>query len=290
MRTAILAVWILVLLTSCSSGYGSLQDYSKFVSARLLDDKKSILFTYHHYTYRPASGWRAFPDGGIPRYVRDSSLIGVYDLSSRKVRILRRENNTTWQPGSGLYTIHAVNGTKALIAQGGQLRGPFKQGLNYLLLDLAREDATPLDLKGDLARLGRDSGVIYLVDPDGTLLFITLPLAVAKDARAYRKNNEDQELWLRTAAGDYLKVAASSHYETVRNGEVIYWLPDTRQFLAFSIATRQTRPAPEFRHADYVDVTEGVILSANRKGLEYGVKVNGVWQYRPLELSPQMLR
>jgi hypothetical protein len=290
MRTAIFAVWMLVILTSCSSGYGSLQDYSRFVSARLLDDKKSILFTYHHYAYRPATGWRAFPDGGIPRYEQDTSLIGVYDLSSRKVSILRREDNTDWQPGSGLYTIHAVNGANALIAQGGQLRGPFKQGLNYLLLDLARGNATPLDLKGDLARLGRDSGVIYLVDPDGTLLFITLPLAAAKDARAYRKNNEDQEIWLRTASGDYLKVAASSHYETVRNGEVIYWLPDTRQFQAFSIATRQTRSAPEFRHADYVDVTEGVILSANRKGVEYGVKVNGVWQYRPLELTPQMLR
>jgi len=290
MRTVILSVWILVLLTSCSSGYGLLQDYSSFVSARLLDDKKSILFTYHHYAYRPATGWRAFPDGGIPRYEKDTSLIGVYDLSSRKVSILRREDNTNWQPGSGLYTIHAVNGAKALIAQGGQLRGPFKLGLNYLLLDLARGDATPLDLKGDLARLGRDSGLIYLVDPDGTLLFITLPLAVAKDARAYRKNNEDQEIWLRTAVGDYLKVAASSHYETVRNGEVIYWLPDIRQFQAFSIATHQTRPAPEFRHADYMDVTEGVILSANRKGLEYGVKVNGVWQYRPIKLTPQMLR
>jgi len=290
MKQAIFSVWILVLLTSCGSGYGPLRDYSSFVSARLLDDKRSVLFTYHHFTYRPAAGWRAFPDGGIPRYVRDTSLIGVYDLSSRKVNILRREDNTDWQPGSGLYYIHAVNGDKALIAQGGQLRGPFKQGLNYLLLDLSLGSATPLDLKGDLARLGRDSGVIYLVDPDGTLLFITLPPAAVEDARADRKNNEDKEIWLRTAAGDYLKVAASSHYETVRNGEVIYWLPDTRQFQAFSIATRQTRPAPDFRHADYVDVTAGVILSPDKKGLEYGVKVNGVWQYRPLELTAQMLR
>ena len=290
MKNALLAVCILVLLTSCSSGYGPLQDYSKFVSAKLMDDSRSILFTYHHFTYRPAAGWRAFPDGGIPKYIQDTSLIGLYDLSSKKVSVLRREDNSEWQPGNGLYTIHAVKGAKALIAQGGQLRGPFRHGLKFLMLDLALGSATPLDLKGDLARLGRDSGVIYLVDPEGTLLFITLPLAEVKDAPARRKNDKDKEIWLRTAGGEYLKVAASSHYEMVRDAEVIYWVPDTRQFQAFSIDTRQTRLAPDFRRGDYVDVTEGVSLSANHKGLEYGVKVGGVWQYQPIELTPQMLR
>jgi hypothetical protein len=43
-------------------------------------------------------------------------------------------------------------------------------------------------------------------------------------------------------------------------------------------------------YTDYVDVTEGVILSANQKGLEYGVKVNGVWQYQPIELTPHKLK
>jgi len=286
----LLAVGMLVFLTSCSWGYGSLQDYSKFVSAKLLDDKKSILFTYHRYTYRPATGWRAFPDGGIPRYEQDSSLIGVYDLARKKVSILSREDNSDWQPGSGLYTIQAVKGAKALLAQGGQLRGSFKLGLRYLLLDVGQRSATSLDLKGDLAKLGRDCGEIYLVDPDGTLLFVTLPLSAADDSRSQRKNNDASEIWVRTAAGSYLKVAAASLYETVRNGEVIYWIRATRQFRAFSLITHQTRPAPEFRYADYVDVTEGVILSANQKGLEYGVKVNGVWQYQPIELAPHKLK
>lgn len=284
------AVGMLVFLTSCSWGYGSLQDYSKFVSAKLLDDKKSILFTYHRYTYRPATGWRAFPDGGIPRYEQDSSLIGVYDLARNTVRILRREDNSDWQPGSGLYTIQAVKGAKALLAQGGQLRGAFKLGLRYLLLDVGQRSGTSLDLKGDLAKLGRECGEIYLVDPDGTLLFVTLPLSAEDDSRLQRKNHDASEIWVRTAAGDYLKVAAASLYETVRNGEVIYWIRATRQFRAFSLSTHQTRPAPEFKFADYVDVTEGVILSANQKGLEYGVKVNGVWQYQPIELTPQKLK
>ena len=287
----ILAVWMLALLTSCSWGYGSLQDYSKFVSAKLLDDKKSVLFTYHRYTYRPATGWRAFPDGGIPKYEKDRNLVGVYDLVRKKVTILRSEDNSDWQPGSGLYTIQAVKeGTTVLLAQGGQLRGSFKLGLKYLLLDVIQRSATSLDLKGDLARLGRDCGEIYLVDPDGTLLFVTQLLPVAGDSRSWRKNIDDSEIWVRTAGGDYLKVAAASLYETVRSGDVIYWVRDTRQFQAFSLSSHQTRPAPEFRYADHVDVTEGLILSADRKRLEYGVKANGAWQYQPIELTPQMLK
>jgi hypothetical protein len=286
----LLAACLLMFLTSCNPGYGSLQDYSQFVSAKLLDDKESILFTYHRYTYRPAAGWRAFPDGGIPKYEEDRNLIGVYNLARKKATILLREDNTDWQPGSGLYTIQAVKGTTALLAQGGQLRGAFRLGVRYLLLDVAQRSATSLDLKGDLARLGRDCGEIYLVDPDGTLLFITQPLPAAGDSRSRHKNNDDSEIWVRTAGGDYLKVAASSHYETVRNGEVIYWVNETRQFKAFSLSTHRTRPAPEFRYAEYVEVTEGAALSADRKGLEYGVKLNGFWQYQPIELLTHGLK
>ncbi|MGA7827935.1 MAG: hypothetical protein WCA04_09760 [Geobacteraceae bacterium] len=286
----LLAIGMLLFLTSCSWGYGPLQDYSQFVSAKLLDDGQSILFTYHRYTYRPATGWRAFPDGGIPRYQEDRNLIGVYDLADKNVRILRREDNSDWQPGSGLYTIQAVKGSKALLAQGGQLRGSFRLGSRYLLLDVVKGSAASLDLKGDLARLGRDCGEIYLVDRDGMLLFVTQPLPAQGDSPPRRKDIDASEIWVRTSGGDYLKVAAASLYETVRNDEVFYWMRNTRQFRAFSLSSHQTRPAPEFRHADYQDITEGASLTADRKGLEYGVKVNGAWQYRPIELTPHMLK
>jgi hypothetical protein len=100
-KIVILAGWMLFLLASCNSGYGPLQDHSRFVSAKLADDRKRILFSYHHFTYRPAAGWRAFPDGGVPKYLKDVNLVGTYDLPRKKVTILRRENNRDWQPGSG---------------------------------------------------------------------------------------------------------------------------------------------------------------------------------------------
>ena len=136
-----------------------------------------------------------------------------------------------------------------MISQGGQMRGPFKLGVKYVLLDFKQGNATDLDLKSDLARFGRDSGQIYLVDEEGTLVFVTLSLAEAKDSGAYRNSGLVPEIWVRPPGGDYVKAAVSAHYQCTRNGEVIYWEPSTREFMAFSIAARTTRKAPEFKVA-----------------------------------------
>ena len=117
MKRVIFLIGVLLLTAACSVGYGPLQDHSEFVSARLADDKHRVLFSFHHFAYRPAAGWRAFPDGGIPNYVKDINLLGVYDLQNRKIRILRHEKNSIWEPGSGLFTIQAVKGSKALISR-----------------------------------------------------------------------------------------------------------------------------------------------------------------------------
>jgi hypothetical protein len=150
--------------------------------------------------------------------------------------------------------------------------------------------ATDLDLKSDLARLGRDTGEIYLVDTTGTLVFVTLSLEEAKDSSARRNNTLVPEIWVRTPGGDYMKAAISAHYQCVRNNEVIYWEPSTRDFMAFSIANRTTRKAPEFKVPDYKDVTEGVSLSSDRKTLEFGIKVDGQWKYKPLDLKLEVLK
>jgi hypothetical protein len=290
MKHKLIAISTLFLMTSCHWGYGPLQDQSKFVSARLADDKRTVLFSFHRFAYRAATGWRAFPDGGIPDYATDINLLGTYDLQTRKIKILRREKNSQWQPGSGLFTIHSANGYKALISQGGQLRGTFKLGVEYVLLDFKLGDARDVDLKSDLAGRGRDTGQIYLVDGDGTLVFVNLSLEEAKDPGAYRYSRAVPEIWVRTSGGDYVKAAVSAHYQCTRNGEVIYWEPSTRDFMAFSIANRTTRKATEFKVPGYKDVTQGVILSSDQKGLEFGVKVNGQWKYESLDLEPSGLR
>ena len=295
MKIVIFVISVLAFMTSCWAGYGPLEDHSAFVSAQLADDKRTIVFSFHHFTYRRAAGWRAFPDGGVPEYVMDINLLGVYALQTREVKIIRREKNTEWQPGSGLFTILALKGSKALISQGGQLRGePFRMGVKHMLLDFKSDKAEVLNLKSDLAMRGRELGYIYLIDTNGTLIFVTMSKNEAKEfnslnSSAYKNSGLIPVIWARTPAGDYVKVATSAHYQCVRNGEVIYWEPSTRDFMAFSIADSKTRKAPEFRVPSYEDVTEGVTLSHDRKALEFGVKVDGQWKYKPLDLNPDLL-
>ncbi len=96
------------------------------------------------------------------------------------------------------------------------------------------------------------------MDGDGTLVFVTLSLEEAKDSGAYRKQygwSPRSGFVLRVAS--YVKAAVSAHYQCTRNGEVIYWEPSTRDFMAFSIASRTTRTATEFKVPGYEDVTQG---------------------------------
>jgi hypothetical protein len=183
-----------------------------------------------------------------------------------------------------------MKGDMALISQGGQRRGQFKLGVKYVLVDFKSGNATDLDLKADLAVRGRDSGEIHLADTDGTLVFVTLSLEEARNSRAYRNRSLVPEIWARTSKGDYVKVAASAHYQVTRNGEVIYWEPSTREFMAFSLPRRTTRRAPEFKVAEHKDVRTGVIRSSDRRDLEYGVKVNDQWKYEPLGLEIGQLK
>ena len=120
--------------------------------------------------------------------------------------------------------------------------------------------------------------------------FVTLSLEEAKDPGAYRKSSAVPEIWVRPSGGDYVKAAVSAHYQCTRNGEVIYWEPSTRNFIALSIVSHTTRTATEFKVPDYEDVTQGVILSSDQKGLEFGVKANGQWKYQPLDIKPSELK
>jgi hypothetical protein len=290
MKIVFLFISAIFLIASCGAGYGPLEDHSEFVSARLADDKRTALFSFHRFAYRAATGWRAFPDGGVPDYITDVNLLGIYDLETHEYKILLREKNTDWQPGNGLFYIHSVKGNKALITQGGQLRGPFKLAVKYMMLDFKSGKTTTLDLKTDLKQRGRDSRYIYLVDADGMLVFVTLSLDEAKDSGAYRNTSLVPEIWVRTPGGKYMKAAASAHYQCTRNGEVIYWEPITRDFLAFSIADQKTRKVPEYKVPGHQDIGEAVILSSDRKAIESGVNVNGKWNYKTIDLKTNLLK
>ena len=85
-----------------------------------------------------------------------------------------------------------------------------------MLLDFKLRDSRDLDLKSDLAALGRDTGQIYLVDEEGTLVFVTLSLEEAKDSRAYRSNKLVPEIWVRTPVGEFVKAARHEKRQSLR--------------------------------------------------------------------------
>ncbi len=98
---------VALLLVSCMGGYGPPYDNSSFVSADTALDGRIGIFTMKRLVYRPASGWRAFPDGGIPKYLMDRNYIAVYDFTSGRTRVIYREDALRegfWLPGSS--TLH----------------------------------------------------------------------------------------------------------------------------------------------------------------------------------------
>jgi len=270
-------------------GYGPARDYSRFVTARLADDGNNVVFGFHRLVYRPAAGIRAFPDGGIPKYLADKHILGVYDRNAARLTILRKEPNRIWTDGQGETYVTEMNGPMVLVSQAGQGRRNLSQTImRHCLVNWQTGKAEELDLRGDFASRGRDPGIIYLVDGEGTLLFVTHPL---EEPGSSGKSREEgiPEVWVRTPKGEYVKVAATAHYEEYSDGEVIYWQPDTRQFFAFRVSDKTTRRISRHNPPPLKDATAGVNLSGDRKSLEYGTKKGDQWEYVPLGLTADML-
>src|SRR5258706_8412133 len=81
---------ILALLISGSCTYGAAVDRSAIQSALLLFDQRTVVLVYQELRYQPAEGLAAFPDGGIPRYLRDTAVIATVGLAGGKPIILQR--------------------------------------------------------------------------------------------------------------------------------------------------------------------------------------------------------
>ncbi len=289
-RVVVVAGVIALLLTSggCifSCSYGPAQDQSRFEGAVLMPDQ-TILFSFKHLVYRPAQGIAAFPDGGVPKYLKDEDVLGTFHVPSGALRILRRERNRRWTDGQGQYAIQRSRGTVALVTRAGQLRRDLaKTAYEDWLLDASTGTAEPLDWRGELAERGLEMTEMYMVDARGTMLFITKPLAVASGRGA----DGDVWLWIRAPGGEYVRVARTSHYERMEGDDLVYWVPETRRFMAFNLLSRETRGLPGYRVPPFEDVVEGVSIETGGKRLLFGRKDAGGWEYAPLPLEPDRLK
>lgn len=283
----VIVLLLLIFPVSCS--YGPAKDNSRFITARLLEDNNTVAFTFHNSKYRMASGINAFPDGGTAKYLRDRHIFGIYDIAKDKHRIIISQKNTDFCNGQGQFYIQDIKGHMILLSQGGQDKSTYQTLYRNYLVDTKSDKVTKLDLKDDFAKLGRDCGIIYLADDSGTIVSVNTSISEA-NASSAGKANIIPEIWVRTPDGKYIMAARSSHYECVIKGEIYYWEPSTRKFMAFDIKTQMTRIAPEYKVKEFKDVYIGVILSSDFTGLQYGTKTNDVWSYTTLRLKADDLK
>lgn len=268
----------------CVSGYGPAVDQSRFITAKLLEDNRTSVFSYHYFVYRPAAGLRAFPDGGIPKYLKDVHIIGTVDNSSGVQRILFCQSNSKWAHGSGKPYIVESQGRKILVQRGGQNRDLSLSNGEVIVIDVDTGKKEIMYPREEIAKLGREYLEMRLADGNGVIVFIAV-LAGAGD-----KPEVPRELWARKPGGNWVKVADTQHYETCRNGEIFYWMPNSRTHFAFNVASGSSRTAPEFRVPEMQIITNGVNVSGDGLSLEYGTIQNDTWVYAPMTLDIDAIR
>ena len=270
---------LLCCVFSAGCQYGPSKDQSAFVSAMLMNDD-NVIFSYQNTVYKQAQGMAAFPDGGTQKYIRDRNIIGQHNIKTGKTKILLSENNRKWAHNQGHFQITHVKYPYAIAAQGGQDRELIGSLYVDWLANIETGKVTPIDTAGNLRNKGYKVVERHLADKEGTIVLIVNPL----ESKSDDYKDGISELWIRTSTGEYRKIAATWHYQTAEAGEIIYWMLDTRQFMAYNLASGQTRNLPDYRVPPFSDIDKGVTLSSNRSTLKYGNKVNDKWEYTPLDI------
>lgn len=203
-----------LVLTACNMGWGPPRDLSGFESAALIDDGKAAVFSYQRVAYRPATGWRAFPDGGPAKYIKDTRYAGVWEPESGKVRILAKFQNKGKKLLPGTWDMHVdkAMGQKVIIRRSGQKKADYMFETHTYWLDLKNGELSPLPIDEVLASMGQDLDYYYLVDDRGTLVLVSHEIGKKPDAsvRIEKSDLQGKSLILtrRTHDGSYEEAAA----------------------------------------------------------------------------------
>jgi hypothetical protein len=260
----------MTIVAGCDSGWGPPRDVSRFGNAVVADGGKTGVFTYKYRIYRPAAGWRAFPDGGPTRDVVNENGIAVYDFATGRTRVLWRQNvmKSRWLPAASCSVTAAV-GKTVLATCSGQRRSDYSHDTERFWLDLDSGATTPLPLQEELAARGWEKKSLYLVDEDRTLVLMRY---FPEHPQGTKKLEPVRELLVRRPSGDYLRVDDAVYYYGCRNREIHYWSGDGRSRV-FNLDSGAYRTGDRREYAD--------LLAANRAGPEVGltpVYRDGTWR------------
>ncbi len=249
-----------VLLTAAGCSYGPVTDQSGVQSALLLPDQQTVALACQTLRYRPAVGIAAFPDGGVPRYVRDSAVIATVGVKGDSPRILQRLGNSGVH-GSASLSLHLVDTDPDHVLVVRSVQASTSQASAAQWWRIAWRDGRILrypDLKADLSARGRtlgspEFGDVRVIDPDGTLLL---------GAQAAGGN----ELWIRRASGQYSQLSAIKHFYGVQGAELYFWTGDEAQVLNWRTGERRViaRYDPDTRQTARLIVNDATVRAVER--------------------------
>jgi hypothetical protein len=203
-------------LSACS--YGPTVDNSSFESAVLTPNGTTVLAAYHIERYRPAQGVAAFPDGGIPNYEEDRTVVAAIPVAGGPITILQRLRNPGL-PGSAQVGLRLEPGdpTRVLVIHSDQpSTATAISRVRRWRLDPSSGQSEPIaDVVAELGAKGRTLGAkefgdLRVIDPAGALLVgATGP--------------EGEELWARTPDGAWRDLGPLTHFYGVLGDEVYLW-------------------------------------------------------------------
>jgi len=264
-----LCLRLLLPLALLVAGCGKVVDASKFTSARLLDDGRTIVYAVHELVYRPASGLAAVPDGGIPDYLKYAAVVGRYDRSSGRVMATTRLDTARWLPGQGAASIIDARGDWVLVRCAGQLHDTLQSATAYFVLQGVALAVQPLDLDVRLQANGLTLTELYFADARGTL------------AAVVTRADGNREIRCRLADGTW-RAPLAGQLQQVDDSEVFIW-QGGQQLLGYDPVRDLRRMVPANTVPPRPEPAAGVTVANDR--LEYGIRADSGWQYAPLPLT-----
>jgi hypothetical protein len=209
---------VLLMLVGClaeTGCYGPVQDHSRVLSTAVLDNGE-VGLSYHQYSYRPAAGAAAFPDGGIPRTLHDRFVIALIDTGGGVHKLARFDNRAL--PGAGQVSVKWSRDDPAhlYVVRYGQSSStlPLRYFSQHIRMGLSGLSTAVYNPRTELTKIGRVFGTKSFGDfqpiaPDGTLL-------------VGATHGQSSELWLRRPSGSLQLLSTIDRFDGRYGDEIIY--------------------------------------------------------------------
>jgi len=286
-------VFVVVFLVMAATCPAKSRDKSRFYSAALLEDGRTVLFTYTDASYRLRGGSLMGFGGGQPHYTRDSKFLCIYHMDRKKTTVIHKIPRESGTQGRGNLLIRGTVGFKAVILRESRQREGVDLPHEWYLLDARKKRLRRILHDKEMADLGMKTWrTPQLIHTDGSLT----SMAYAPDQKdGYNLGH----LWLRRENGEYRLLTKYGSRSAAFGGDVFYYDHTARTRHVLNLETGEESLITNREYADQVPdnlcngrpcLTRNVRVGSDGKGLSYVWKVDGEWKKEPLSIDMEPLR